>query len=41
MNRRPMQVTIETIIEANGMTEAFEKAIEQRSEFHLRLEREV
>lgn len=36
--RKPMQVTIESIVEAAGMTEHYEKALEGRNPFHLRVE---
>ena len=35
--RRPMQITIETIIKNYGLEEALDKAIELRDEFHLKL----
>lgn len=36
--RKPMQVTIETIIEQHGLTEAYQEAIKGGENLHLRLE---
>jgi hypothetical protein len=39
MNRKPMQVTIEAIVQNAGRMEEFEKAIEGCQSFHLSVER--